>query len=187
MEHTLLQLYITVMCKYSYCLVAFCIEQCLNQWLKEVCKMVDDGIVLPWLAKFVEISVIIAGNFEAAEYFGRQLTGDIFTLSVCRENFWQGAFMFYKRGADLNRPFRVSFEGIELGIDTGGPRREFFQLLADNMTTTDFRFFEGDIPNLLPAMKGPALRLGHFRIIGTMIAYSIVNGGIGNVSTFHTQ
>ena len=78
MEHTLLQLYITVMCKYSYCLVAFCIEQCLNQWLKEVYKMVDDGIVLPWLAKFVEISVIIAGNFEAAEYFGRQLTGDIF-------------------------------------------------------------------------------------------------------------
>ena len=86
----------------------------------------------------------------------------------------------------LNRPFRVSFgeNGIELGIDTGGPSREFFQLLADNMTSTYFGFFEGDIPNLLPAMKGPALRLGHFQIIGTMIAHSIVNGGIRNECIF---
>ena len=130
--------------------------------------------------------LIFVDNFNAAEYFGRQLTGDIFTLTVSRDDFWQSAFMFYKRSAELNRPFRVSFgeNGIELGMDTGGPSREFFQLLAHNMTSTYFGFFEGDIPNLLPAMKGPALRLGHFQIIGTMIAHSIVNGGIGNECIF---
>ena len=42
---------------------------------------------------------------------------------------WQEAFMYYKRReGDLNCPFRVSFDGdnMEIGIDTGGPRREFF-------------------------------------------------------------
>lgn len=97
---------------------------------------------------------------------------------------WQEAFMFYKcGGGDLNRPFRVAFGGdnMEIGIDTGGPRREFFQLLTDKITSASVGFFEGDMPNLLPTMKGPPLRLGHFRIMGTMIAHLIVNGGIGTV------
>ena len=38
--------------------------------------------------------LIFADNFNAAEYFGRQLTGDIFTLTVSRDDFWQSAFMF---------------------------------------------------------------------------------------------
>ena len=40
-------------------------------------------------------------------------------------------------------------------------------------------FFEGSGSSLLPVMKGPALRLGHFRMVGSIIAHSIVNGGIG--------
>lgn len=118
-----------------------------------------------------------------AGYFARQLNGEIFTLSINRDNLWQEAFMYYKRGANLDQPFRVAFGGdnMEIGIDTGGPRREFFQLLADKITSTTVGFFEGDMPNLLPTMKGPALRLGHFRILGTIIAHSIVNGGIGTL------
>ena len=106
------------------------------------------------------------------------MTGDVVILSVNRDNLWPEAFMFYKRGVDGNRPLRVSFGGnnLEMGIDAGGPRREFFQLLSNNMTSTSFG---GSLPNLLPIMKGPSLRLGHFRIIGTMIAHSIINGGIG--------
>ena len=51
--------------------------------------------------------LIFVDNFNAAEYFGRQLTGDIFTLTVSRDDLWQSAFMFYMRGAELNRPFRL--------------------------------------------------------------------------------
>ena len=95
---------------------------------------------------------------------------------------WQEAFLFYKCGeGDLNRPFHVAFGGdnMEIGIDTGGPHREFFQMLVDKMTSISIGFFEGDMPNLLPTMKVPLLRLGHFCIVGTMIAHSIINGGIG--------
>ena len=143
----------------------------------ETFEMLHD-IVGEICSNFYLISV---DNFNAAEYFGRQLTGDIFTLTVSRDDFWQSAFMFYKRGAELNRPFRVSFgeNGIELGIDTGEPSREFFQLLADNMTSTYFGFFEEDIPNLLPAMTWslPNYR-NHDRSL-----YSY-NGGIGNECIF---
>ena len=70
---------------------------------------------------------------------------------------WQEAFMFYKRReGDLNRPLHVSFDGdnMEIGIDTGGPRREFFQMLVDKMTSISISFFEADMPNLLPTIKG---------------------------------
>lgn len=83
---------------------------------------------------------------------------------------------------DGKKPLCVSFNGTscEIGVDAGGPRREFFQLLASNMASEKFGFFEGVSPNLLPVMKGQPLRLGHFKILGNMIAHSIINGGIGD-------
>ena len=120
--------------------------------------------------------------FDIAEYFNRQLTGDTEILSIYRDTLWAEAFIFYKGGIDGKKPLRVSFSGTncEIGIDADEPRREFFQLLADHMASEAFGFFEGISPNLLPVMKGSPLRLGHFKILGTMIAHSITNGGIGN-------
>ena len=118
--------------------------------------------------------------FDIAEYFSRRLTGDMFMLSVNRESIWRDAFMFYKGQIDAIRPLRVEFTGdSEMGIDGGGPRREFFQLLVHHLASAAAGFFEGTGAVLLPVMKGPALRLRHFRIVGTIIAHSIVNGGIG--------
>ena len=122
--------------------------------------------------------------FDIAEYFSRRLTGDMFMLSVNRESIWRDAFMFYKGQIDATRPLRVEFTGdSEMGIDGGGPRREFFQLLVQHLASTAAGFFEGAGAALLPVMKGPALRLRHFRIVGTIIAHSIVNGGIGTINT----
>ena len=72
--------------------------------------------------------------------------------------------MFYKGPISETQPLRVVFEGdsIENGIDGGGPG-----------------FFEGNAPSLLPVMRGPALRLRHFKLIGSIIAHSIINGGRG--------
>ena len=126
---------------------------------------------------------VTSGAFDIAEYFGRRQTGDNFILNINRDTFWTQAFMFYKGGVDGHRPLRVSFGGDaqEIGIDNGGPRREFFQLLSESISSTSLGFFEGNVPSLLPVMKGPSLRLGHFRIVGNMIAHSIINGGIGDV------
>lgn len=101
--------------------------------------------------------------------------------------------MFYKGGVDGSRPLHIFFVGDseEIGIDGGGPRREFFQLLSNFLASTASGFFEGCTPNLLPVMKGPALRLGHFRIIDAIIAHSIINGGLGkymfNNTTAHCK
>eukprot|EP00112_Aurelia_sp_Birch-Aquarium-sp1_P007139 Seg1779.3 transcript_id=Seg1779.3/GoldUCD/mRNA.D3Y31 product="G2/M phase-specific E3 ubiquitin-protein ligase" protein_id=Seg1779.3/GoldUCD/D3Y31 len=84
-----------------------------------------------------------------------------------------------KRVCDYSRPFRVKFAGIEQGIDAGGPRREFFQLLANKLASTEVGLFEGISNSLLPVMSSSSLRLGHFKIVGKVIAHSIANGGIG--------
>ena len=60
--------------------------------------------------------LLFVDNFNAAEYFGQQLTGYIFTLTVSTDDFWQSVFMVYKRGAELNRPFCVSFGVIPCQI-----------------------------------------------------------------------
>ena len=41
--------------------------------------------------------LIFVDNFNAAEYFGRQLTGDIFPRTVSRDDFWQSAFVLQPR------------------------------------------------------------------------------------------
>lgn len=94
--------------------------------------------------------------------------------------------MFYKGTINEMQPLRIVFEGDseERGVDGGGPRREFFQLLVHHLASAAAGFFEGTGSSLLPAMKGPALRLRHFKMVGSIIAHSIVNGGIGSINAF---
>eukprot|EP00112_Aurelia_sp_Birch-Aquarium-sp1_P024189 Seg752.11 transcript_id=Seg752.11/GoldUCD/mRNA.D3Y31 product="tRNA uracil-O 2-methyltransferase" protein_id=Seg752.11/GoldUCD/D3Y31 len=115
---------------------------------------------------------------DMEEYFEAKLTGLPQVLEVDRTNFWQLAFAFYKKICDHSRPFRVKFLGEE-GIDAGGPRKEFFQLLANKIASIEVSLFEGNPSGLLPVMKGSALRLGHLKIAGKIIAHSIANGGVG--------
>ena len=124
--------------------------------------------------------------FDIGEYYSRRLTGETVLLSVKRDNIWKDAFIFYKAPIDGTKPLRIEFEGdSEMGIDGGGPRREFFQLLANHLSSMSAGFFEGRQNMLLPVMKGPALRLRHFRIVGTIVAHSIINGGIGKYTQAH--
>ena len=113
-------------------------------------------------------------------YFEKRLTGLPQLFEVDRVSYWQQSFAFYKKACDLSRPFRVKFLGEE-GIDAGGPRKEFFQILANKIASIEVNLFEGDPIGLLPMMKGSALRLGHLKIAGKIIAHSIVNGGVGKL------
>ena len=103
-------------------------------------------------------------------------------LEVDRDNLWQVAFSFYKKleNSEVNRPIRIKFNGVEQGIDAGGPRKEYFQLLANKIASEEVGLFEGSSEKcLLPAMKSSSLRLGHLKLIGKAIAHSVANGGIG--------
>ena len=118
------------------------------------------------------------GNFELEDHFEKKLQGLPQALCVDRGNFWQAAYGFYKRACDFGRPLRVAFNGEE-GIDAGGPRREFFQCLANHIGSVEAGLFEGSKDSLLPTMKGSTLRLGLMKTVGKMFAHSIANGGIG--------
>lgn len=82
--------------------------------------------------------------FDVTEYFNRYLTGEPYMLSVHREHIWRDAFMFYK-GTRETQPLRVVFDGdsVELGVDGGGPRRVFFQLLVQHLALSAAGFFKG--------------------------------------------
>ena len=124
--------------------------------------------------------LFISGTFDIIEYYERALTGLPQVLEVERDSLWQQSFSYYKRSCDVNRPLRIIFKGEE-GIDAGGPRREYFQSLANFIASEEVGYFEGKPCALLPVMRSSTLRLGHFRIIGKMIMHSIANGGVGKL------
>ncbi len=91
-----------------------------------------------------------------------RLTGVPQVFEVDRLTSWQQSFAFYKKTCDLSRPFRIKFLGEE-GVDAGGPRREFSQIIANKIASIEVNHSEGDCNNLLPLMKGSALKLGNLK------------------------
>lgn len=81
---------------------------------------------------------------------------------------------------DIKSQFRVTFEG-EPAIDGGGPRREFFSILIQSLTSPEcpIRLFEGRPGHLLPLHNIDALLGGMYKFAGNMIAASILQEGPG--------
>lgn len=144
---------------------------------KAINKSINQSINLS-----INQSIFISGTFDIVEYYENTLHGLPQILEVDRESLWQQSFAYYKRACDVNRPFRIIFKGEE-GIDAGGPRREYYQNLANHIASEEVGYFEGKPDALLPVMRSSTLRLGHFRIIGKMIMHSIANGGVGKLPT----
>lgn len=90
-------------------------------------------------------------------------------------------------GGDLSVEFR-SFDTDELGVDAGGPTKEFFKELMKELQTGNYkgvRFFEGENDHLTPIYDYDLLSSGIFQIIGKMVLHSVLNGcrGIAGLST----
>lgn len=75
----------------------------------------------------------------------------------------------------MKKHLRVKFVG-ERGADGGGPRREFFFRMVEEMGK-QIMLFEG--PDGCRTLKHNllALRQNHFYLIGKIVALSILNGG----------
>ncbi|KAJ8046169.1 G2/M phase-specific E3 ubiquitin-protein ligase [Holothuria leucospilota] len=69
---------------------------------------------------------------------------------------------------------KVCFSGEE-AEDLGGPRREFFRLLMQNLT--DIGTFEGRMPKVYLNYSLTLLDKGVYRIAGQFISWSVLHGG----------
>ncbi|XP_029686146.1 G2/M phase-specific E3 ubiquitin-protein ligase-like [Takifugu rubripes] len=66
---------------------------------------------------------------------------------------------------------------FEEGIDTGGPRREFFTLLMKHLK--DWPIFDGSDGHRFLVYNAKAVREDEYFMAGKMIALSVVHGGPG--------
>ena len=105
-------------------------------------------------------------------------------INVRRSNLLEDALCQFRRpNLDVKRPFRVRFLG-EPAVDTGGPRREFFQLFLQEMKTTA-SLFDRTPNGLIFAHNITALSRGDFRVAGKIVAASILLGGPPPVCFIH--
>ena len=72
----------------------------------------------------------------------------------------------------------MTFVG-EPGIDAGGPRRDFFRIVASVASTEASLLLEGQSGHLLPRHNVQALETGLFSALGCLVGHSIIHGGPG--------
>ena len=110
----------------------------------------------------------------------RVIQGTPLFLEVSRDNLFSQVVSFYKTASNsqLSRPLRVQFEG-EDGIDAGGVRREFFQQFFMSVSAPEKGLFEGHPRQLWPVHNVMAVRTRVFRLLGTVLAHSITQCGMG--------
>ena len=102
---------------------------------------------------------------------------DIQRITVPRRHIFNDALSAFKRDFDATKPIRITFIG-EAAIDAGGPCREFFWLLLQEVATNN-SLFEGPGDSRVPAHNMLALKQHHFKYVGQIMAVSIVHGGPG--------
>lgn len=104
-----------------------------------------------------------------------KLSGPILKITVDESDIIADAFEAFC-------PVRVNFIG-QPAVDSGGPRREFFTRLFQEFAYSTqglaANLFEGEEGRLLPPYSISTVCSGVMKVIGKMIAYSIVQCGVG--------
>ncbi|XP_028653741.1 uncharacterized protein LOC114648718 isoform X3 [Erpetoichthys calabaricus] len=103
-------------------------------------------------------------------------------FNINRADIWDGALRGFKRSSfDPAHTILVKFSDntgyMESGIDTGGPKREFLELLMQHVKNRTL--FEGRETEKYLTCDSVAFDNDEYFIIGRMIAVSMVHGGPG--------
>ena len=83
----------------------------------------------------------------------------------------------FELGAPLNVQF-ISSGAHEQGIDAGGPTRDFFNMLINEIISSCFhgiKLFEGEMGHLVPAVSYDLVSGHFFELIGKMVLHAIIN------------
>lgn len=98
-----------------------------------------------------------------------------FKLSIDSDDMWGDMMAAYKGHMDLQSQLRITLDN-QPAIDTGGVRRQVYTTLYQDFAFNQtVKLFDGPINHLRPFVKS----FGILKILGTMIAHSIFQDGIG--------
>jgi hypothetical protein len=101
---------------------------------------------------------------------------DFQRITVRRSHLMMDAFrLFSKSKTNLSKRLKVVFLG-ESSVDEGGPRREFFQLLLNEIFVNSGLFI-GWPSNVIPVSNFDAVGANKYFIVGRIISTSLVQGG----------
>ena len=111
------------------------------------------------------------------QHFSRVVTKEaIQRVNVRRSDLLQDAIRQFSRSSfDVSKLLKVCFIG-ESAVDDGGPRREFFRLLLQELFSAS-GLFDGYPESTSPQHNVVAIAQSQFSMAGKVIAASIVQGG----------
>ena len=99
-------------------------------------------------------------------------------INIRRSKIWQDASRAFSSSTfTCSLGIRVKFIG-EMGVDGGGPCREFYRLLVEAICTTS-GLLEGSAGRKIPSHNWAALKARKFVLLGLMAGMSMVDGGPG--------
>ena len=98
---------------------------------------------------------------------------DFQCITIRRSHLFRMLFMHFHK--NVSKKLKVVFVG-ESSVDSGGPRRELFQLLMKEAFTKS-GIFAGWPNNVVPSHNVEAVAINKYYIVGKMIATSLVQSG----------
>ncbi|PIK43223.1 putative G2/M phase-specific E3 ubiquitin-protein ligase-like [Apostichopus japonicus] len=106
----------------------------------------------------------------------------VFRFNVNRLHLWECAVRGFKRLSFAGDKrivvhFTDSIGNIEGAVDQGGPLREFIRLMMKNLQKNN-SVFDGPLDRRFLRMNTNALNGGLFKVAGTMVAVSLIHGGL---------
>ena len=116
----------------------------------------------------------------ALESLGKKIVGDKVKANVDPEDILHDALSIYKsRSFDPTRPLMIRYR-MQPAIDTGGVLREFYSdLFRAFVLDSELKLFEGPPERIQFYYNHQALTCGLPKMLGTMIAHSLCQGGPG--------
>ena len=120
---------------------------------------------------------------EILDRLASKLSGELLRVKVDEDNLLMQALSIYKDPKfDPTRPLTITFEN-QPAVDIGGPKREFYTQLFHGIVTSDGSvvplMFEGAEGRLMPSYNSSVVYTGMMKIMGKIIAHSIVQCGVG--------
>ena len=104
----------------------------------------------------------------------------VIKLQVDQDSVWEDMVVHYKSPRmDVTKPLRLSVLN-QPAIDTGGVRRQVYNTIyGDFLANKHIKLFEGALHSRCPLCTAESRLSGLFRVIGTMVAHSIAQDGVG--------
>ncbi len=91
---------------------------------------------------------------------------------------WVSAAVTYYKSLQFEKhsEVRISLRG-QPAVDTGGVRRQFFALVLGRVASEKYRLFEGPSDHLRPVFRMSNVSSGLLRVVGVMVAHSLLLDG----------